>query len=111
MSIRITKKEQKEYLQYKLSTSSSWAKRALLRLYNDQRNMRGSNYSPNGFGISAYDRDTLEPLARKLENQMNLNLREMALLKGKIKKYWKQILKVTDIQKLNSLIEYSKIEI
>jgi hypothetical protein len=108
---RITKKEQGEFLKYKLSTDSKWAKIALLRIYRDQRNMRSNTYSPNGFGFSGFDRNTLEPLARKVENQGKLSTQEMNLLKGKIKKYWRQILKITDIEKLNLLIKKSKLEI
>jgi len=103
--MKITKKVQREFLQHKLSTDSKWAKIALLRIYEGQRNMRSKIYSPDGFGFSGFDRDTLEPLARKLESQRDLDIRELSLLKGKIKKYWKQILKVTDIERLNSQIE------
>lgn len=112
MSSRITKKDQREFLQYKLSIDSKWAKTALLRIYRDEKNMRSRGpHSPNGFGFSAYDRDILEPLARRLDNHSNLNISEMSTVKAKIKKYWKQILKVTDKEKLNSLIIQSRVAI
>lgn len=103
----ITKEQQKEYLRLKLSTDPSWAKAALLRIYGNQteaEQISEDTKELNGIGFTGPDAQILSSFANQLLTKRFLSDKQMSILMTKIKKYWKQILDISDIDKLNSQI-------
>lgn len=107
---KITKSAQKEFLQRMLSTNEKWAKLALLRIYDNQteNEQRAENTSQlNGMGFTGSDGQILSSFAKQLSTKQYLSVRQVEILMPKMKKYWKQILVISDVQKLNLQIQKS----
>lgn len=104
---KIKKSLIKEFVQKKLSADPVWVKRALLRIYDlqtrDEQHMQGTIYN-NGVGFSGTDGRILTSLAKQLIKTGYLSNKQMELLMKKMPKYWKQIVEISDKEKLNALI-------
>ena len=101
---KITKSAQKEFLQRMLSTNEKWAKSALLKIYDNQTEDEQSTESTshlNGIGFTGSDGQILSSFAKQLTTKQYLSVRQVEILLPKMKKYWKQILMISDIDKLN----------
>lgn len=99
----VTNKDVKAYVRRKLSTSDEWAKKALLlimshQLPEEQRSDR--TVFVNGKGFSGYDAPILTSLAKQLRDRQWLSIKQMALLKKTIVKYWQQVVDASDEVKL-----------
>jgi len=106
--MKITKKAQREYLRGQLETNPKWAKVALLRIYDNQTEEEQrcrDTAEANGIGFSGVDGMILSSFAIQLHTKKYLSPRQMIILMSKMKRYWRQILEITDIEKLNSQIE------
>lgn len=105
--MRITKKQKKEFLKNKLTTSQRWASKALLKIYANQtadEQLLGTTTKDNGIGFSGVDGEILSSFAKQLIEKGYLSQKQYAILFKKMGKYWGQILQISDQQQLEQLI-------
>jgi len=104
---KITKTQVKEFVRGKLSTDQTWAKQALLRIYEfqtaDEQRMQNTVYN-NGVGFTGTDGKILTSFAKQLLKSGYLSEKQMILLMKKMSRYWIQVVKISDKEKLNALI-------
>jgi hypothetical protein len=105
---KITKIKIKEFVKRKLSTDPLWAQRALLKIYDfqthEEQRAQDTRYN-NGVGFTGTDGRILSSLAKQLEKYGRLSDKQMHILFTKMPKYWIQIIKISDQDKLKSLIK------
>jgi len=104
----ITKIQIQQYLKTKLGSDPRWAKHALLKIFEFQTAEEKSaehTRENNGIGFTGVDGETLTSFAKQLERKGYLSPKQMNLLFKKMPKYWKQILSISDEDKLISLIQ------
>ena len=101
--MKLTKKAKAEFLKAKLAEDDRWALRALEVVYARQtmseQNMRDT-HDANGVGFTAFDAEILSSFAEQFEVRHTLSLKQKKLLHKKIPKYWKQVLAVSNEEKL-----------
>lgn len=100
---KITKKLVKDYLRHKLSTSDAWALRCLDVIYDNQTPMEqttGDCVVDNGIGFTGADAEILTGFKLFQQRGYPLSEKQMAILRKKAPKYWKQVLQLTDRKKL-----------
>lgn len=105
--MKITKKRQEEFLKEKLSSNKNWALRALIKIYENQTNEEqnvGHTIVNNGIGFSGVDSDILSSFSEQYLRKGFLSNKQMEILFKNIKKYWRQVLEISDQEKLNELI-------
>ncbi|UCG54228.1 MAG: hypothetical protein JSV32_06455 [Dehalococcoidia bacterium] len=101
--MKITKKLVKEYLRDKLSTNDAWALRCLEVIYDHQtpgEQVAETTNCDNGIGFTGADAEILTSFAKQYAKYKKLSPKQMEILKKKTKKYWKQVLELTDQKKL-----------
>lgn len=104
----ITKIQIQQYLKTKLGSDPRWAKHALLKIFEFQTAEEKSaehTRENNGIGFTGVDGEILTSFAKQLERKGYLSPKQMNLLFKKMPKYWKQILSISDEDKLMSLIQ------
>lgn len=105
---KITQLQKKEFLKEKLGTDPRWAKHALLKIFEFQTQEEQDHectHDHNGVGFTGVDGEFLSSLAKQLLKYKRLSDKQMIHLFKKMPKYWKQILKISDEEKLLSLIQ------
>jgi len=109
---KFTKKEAIAFIKNKLQSDDRWAIRALNTIFKnqtaDEKLSAEAKYS-NGIGFSGVDAKFLTSLALQVADRGTLSMKQMAWLKRKIGKYAKQLLSVTNMEKLKTLIEESHV--
>jgi hypothetical protein len=105
---KITKVQIKEFVKSKLSTDPVWARHALLKIYEfqtlEEQDIKDTMYY-NGVGFTGMDGRILSSLAKQLQEKRYLSDNQMEILFRKMPKYWIQVVKISDKEKLNSLIQ------
>lgn len=104
---KITKTETRNFLKSKLRTSDAWAKRALTQIYKfqtDEEQHVGYTKEFNGVGFSGADSEILSSFAEFYKRRGFLSPKQLIILKKRIHKYWGQILKISNTEKMNLLI-------
>jgi len=104
---KITKGQVKEFVRTKLSTDSKWAQAALLKIFEfqteDEQTMEVTcNF--NGVGFTGVDGEILSSFAKQYKTRGFLSPKQMNIVHKKMPKYWKQIISISDEQKLMNLI-------
>jgi len=103
----ITKKEVKEFVRKQLGTNSKWALKALITIYDHQtaheQNI-GATTEYNGVGFSGIDSEFLSSLAVKYIQYGELTDKQMTYVFKYMPKYWRQIIAVSDQNKLREAI-------
>jgi len=105
--MKVTKIRQKEFLKEKLSSSPKWALKALMTIYENQTNEEqnyGHTTVNSGSGFSGVDSEILSSFAEQYQRRGSLSNKQMSILFKNIKKYWRQILEVSDEARLNKII-------
>ena len=105
---KITQLQKKEFLKRKLGTDAHWAKHALLKIFEFQTAEEQESehtYFHNGVGFTGADGEFLTSLAKQLQKKGTLSEKQMVHVFKKMPKYWKQILTISDEEKLNALIQ------
>ena len=100
-------KQVEKYIKQRLSKDTRWATRALVRIYEHQTEDEKVNETTrhmNGVGFNGRDADFLTSLAKQLESRGSLSLKQMSFVHKMMPKYWKQILHISDEEKLHKLI-------
>jgi hypothetical protein len=104
---KITKVQIKEFVKIKLSTDPVWARHALLKIYEfqtqEEQSVRDTMYH-NGVGFTGMDGRILSSLAKQLQEKRYLSDKQMEIVFRKMPKYWIQVVKISDKEKLNSMI-------
>jgi len=105
--MKITKKDKKAFLKNKLSTSETWAKRALIKIYDNQtieEQCSGETHLLNGIGFNGADAEVLTSFAKYYKASNYLSDRQLRILFRMMPKYWGQILAISDKDKLEEMI-------
>ena len=105
---KITKTAKIAFIREKLENNPDWAKRALVRIYENQtadEQNSGATVHDNGIGFTGCDANILSSFAEGLKKYGNLTVKQMALLHRKIGKYAKQIYSMTDDAKLEAIMK------
>ena len=104
---KITKYQIKEYVRTKLGTDPHWAKNALLKIFEfqtaDEQEWE-TTHDHNGVGFTGIDGEILSSFAKQLQKKNWLSPKQMDILLKKMPKYWKQIISISDEEKLLKLI-------
>lgn len=100
---KVTKKIVREYLRFKLETNQTWAFRALTRIYDYQTESEKSIETTNcnnDVGFTGVDAEILTSLAKQYQKKGYLSPKQTAIVMKKMKKYWKQLMAISDKTKL-----------
>jgi len=100
---KVTKKIIKQYLQEKLSTDYKWALKALFRVYDYQtldEQEAATTCEENGIGFTGADAEILTSFAEQYRRKGYLSPKQMEIVYKKMKKYWKQVLAISNEGKL-----------
>lgn len=105
---KVKKSEIKEFVKKKLSTDPKWALHALLKIYDfqtqDEQTAKNTIHH-NGVGFTGTDGRILTSFAKQAQKYGRLSDKQMSILFKKIPKYWIQIVKISNVEKLHSLIQ------
>ena len=104
---KVTKSQQQAFLKDMLSKNEIWALKALKLIYDKQTSAeQDSGYTQvlNGVGFSGAHGEIMSSFAEQLSKRNFLSPKQMAIVFKIIPKYWKQILKISDVEKLNQQI-------
>lgn len=107
----MTKAEAQSFLKDKLSKDSKWALRALLVIYNCQtvdEQQVGTTKHHNNKGFTGADAEFLSSLAEQYLKRKFLTSRQLVYLMKKMPKYWKQLLSLSDLAKLEAAYQKEK---
>lgn len=99
------------HLKEKLSTNVEWAVRGLLRIYHSQtveERMSKKSIHRNGIGFTKCDEATLTPIAKKIKATGYVTENQLQVIFNKMPKYWKQLLELSDITKLDESIKTNR---
>jgi len=105
--IKITQDQKKEYIKNKLATDARWAKHALLKIFEFQTEEEQhfeTTCVNNNVGFTGADGEFLTSLAKQLEKKGFLSPKQMIHVYKKMPKYWKQVLNISNEEKLIDLI-------
>ena len=84
----------KVYIKNQLATNSSWATKALIRIYErqtfDEQNTQRTKEN-NGIGFSGLDAEILSSFATQVLNGRTLSAKQMNIVFKKMPRYWRQI--------------------
>ena len=107
MAKKITQEQKKTFIKNKLATDPRWAKHGLSKIFEfqtaEEQEME-STHIHNGVGFTGADGEILASFAKQLQRKGYLSPRQMELLYKKMPKYWKQIIAISDEEKLLKLI-------
>ena len=100
------KKQVELFIKEQLKTNNTWAKRALVRIYEFQtleEQNKGTTLKRNNVGFSGADATILSSLADFYLTKGFLTEKQTALLKKKIYHYWKQVWEISDQTTITNL--------
>lgn len=104
---KITKKAKIAFIRQQLESNPEWAKRALIRIYENQtvsEQQAGETVENNGIGFTGVDANILTSFAENIKQYGRLTAKQMVCLHKMIGKYAKQIYSVTDDDKLEKIM-------
>jgi len=105
---KITKAQVKEFVKQKLASDPVWSQQALLRIYDfqtiEEKKSKDTRFH-NGVGFTGTDGRILTSMAIQLKKYGRLSPKQMSIVMTKMPKYWGQIVKISDKEKLYSLIK------
>jgi hypothetical protein len=107
MKNKLSLKKYQEFLKEMLSNNGNWALRALQVIASNQTAEERSSENTiekNGVGFTGIDGEIGMSLAKQSETR-NLSEKQMRLVHKIVCKYWKQLLEVSDMDKLNDMVE------
>lgn len=107
MIMKITKKQRTEFVKNKLATNEKWALHALQEIFklqtNDEQEDGYTRYH-NNVGFTGNDAEILTSFARFYNKAGFLTGKQMALLYKRIKKYHRQVIMLSDKDRLDGMI-------
>lgn len=105
--MKITKKAREAFVRGKLKTDSLWITRAIKAIYElqtDDEKAAGRTGYLNGVGFSGVDSEIMSSFAEQFIKRGFLSPKQMSIAKGKIHKYSKQIIALSDEKKLDAMV-------
>ena len=111
MSKKITKSQIATFVRNKLKTNEQWAMAALLKIYEFQtadEKAVGQTHDYNNVGFSGVDGEIFSSFAKQYKERGWLSPKQKAIVMKRIHKYTRQIIQVSDGEKLMLLINKSK---
>lgn len=104
---KVTKEQIKNFVKTKLATDPIWAQQALLKIFEfqtlEEQKSKDTIYH-NGVGFNGTDGRFLTSLALQFKKKRYLSPKQMDFVFKKIPKYWHQVVRISDKEKLHSLI-------
>lgn len=88
----------KDYIINLLKTDNKALARAVIHIYENQteeEKLRGRSIDHNHVGFSQVDGEFLTQIALKLKNHQPVTLKEVAITRNKMIKYWKQLMTIS----------------
>lgn len=105
---KITNRDRLGFIRGKIGSDRNWAIRALVVIYgnqtNDEKN-QGVAIHNNRIGFSSLDSKILTELANFYLSRNFLTDKQMQIVFSRIRKYASQILHLSDLEKLDPMIE------
>jgi hypothetical protein len=99
-----TKRSVRAFLRARLGTDLSWAKRACVVLYRNRQTDReqktDTTLEHNGIGFDRLDAPRMSRLARLILGKRSLTQGEIGLLLRRMPRYTDQIIKLSNLKKL-----------
>ena len=117
MKTKLTTKETKiykDFLKEKLSTNKAWTLRALEVIAMNQTDDEfASEYTQdrNNLGFTGVDGDILTSIYKFYKSRGFVSPKQLKVIFKKMPKYWKQVLDVSDLEKLNTEMVKEKINL
>ncbi len=107
---KITQSEIRDFVKKQLGTNKAWALKALIKIFefqteNEQEYEETSVY--NRVGFTGVDGEILTSFAKQYKKRGFLTPKQMTLVYKKMPKYWMQIIKISDKEKLERQIRIS----
>jgi hypothetical protein len=100
---KITQNEIKNFVKKQLATDKNWALKALIKIFEFQTRTEQEQevtHENNHVGFTGTDGKIMTSFAKQYTTRHFLTPKQMALLYKKMPKYWMQIIKISDKQKL-----------
>lgn len=107
MMAKITQQQIKEFVRGKLANDTRWALHGLTKIYEFQTTEEQEHETTserNNVGFTGVDGEILASFAKQYNSRKWLSEKQMAILMRKMPKYWKQIVKISDEEKLLAMI-------
>ena len=104
---KITKKETRDFVKKQLATNKAWALKALMKIFEKQTEDEiyyEHTREFNHVGFTGVDGEILTSFAKQYQTRGFLTPKQMALVYKKMPKYWMQIIKISDKEKLERQI-------
>lgn len=105
---KITKVQVRDFVKAKLATDPIWAQQALIKIFEfqtlEEQNSKDTIFH-NGVGFNGTDGRFLSSLALQFKKNRRLSEKQMEHVFKKIPKYWNQVVKISDKEKLHALIQ------
>ena len=105
---KITNVEKRDYIKNKMATNKTWAIQGLLKIFEFQtetEKIQEETNCNNSVGFTGADAEILTSFAKQYIRRGFLSEKQMIYIYKKMPKYWMQIIKISDEQKLASLIK------
>lgn len=99
----------KVFVKSKLSTDKTWATKALVRIYKENQTeseqIKEETIEDNGIGFTGTDAKFLSSLADQFIAKGFLSDKQMGHVFNKMPKYWRQVMEMSDKEKLKLMLE------
>ena len=97
----------KQFIQAKIISDYNWTTKALLTVFAnqtaDEQQVESTNHR-NRLGFAPADASFLSSVAKKV-NRYTLSEKQLHVVRRKLIKYWKQVYRVCDRSKLDSMLK------
>jgi len=106
--VKTTKKNIRSYVKYMLGHDSYWASKALVKIYENQtgdEQVSKTTRWMNGLGFSGTDAELLTSFAQQYLARGFLSQKQWQILFRRMPKYHKQIIAISNPEKLKGLVE------
>lgn len=94
-----------------IGRSDQAAVRALLEIYKfqtDEEQAWGATYQQNGLGFSGQDSEWLTEMAKRVMAGGSLSSKERAILRNRMKRYWRQLIPVIAAKNRDKVLKQGK---
>jgi hypothetical protein len=106
--MKITNKTKETFIKNQLATNANWALKALVSIYVKNQTCdekeKQTTIENNGIGFSGTDGAFLSSLAQQAQQRRSLSEKQMVVVFKLMPKYWRQVLQMSDQEKIEKLI-------
>jgi hypothetical protein len=105
--MRVTKKQLQVYIREQLANDYAWAVKAMVKIHDEGQTgdeiLSGMTISDNGVGFNGMDAGILSSFVKGYKKYKKLTEKQMVIVYKKMPKYWKQVMNMSDSDKLKDL--------